>query len=122
MSQYSRRRWTRSEIGLMLELRAADVPWKRVAELCGHPRYGCQSKLQDIDANPEKFMDLPQRLSAIVQAKSDRIIVPVMPHSRLLFDQEIRERIAERGLTGGMFGDPPPGRSMLDKKLAGAAP
>lgn len=28
-------------------------------------------------------------------------------------------RIAERGLTGGVFGDPPPGRSALDERLHG---
>lgn len=106
----------------MLELRAAGVPWKFVAERCGHPRFGCQSKFRDIDANPNRFTELSGVPLRIAQSRSNRIIVPITPHSRLVFDQEIRERIAERGLTGGMFGDPAPGRSMLDKKLAGASP
>lgn len=32
---------------------------------------------------------------------------------------DLRSRIAERGLTGGVFGDPPPGRSALDERLQG---
>jgi hypothetical protein len=31
----------------------------------------------------------------------------------------MRARIAERGLTGGWFGDPPPGRSALDELRSG---
>jgi hypothetical protein len=34
-------------------------------------------------------------------------------------EAELRARIAERGLTGGLFGDPAPGRSALDRRLAG---
>ena len=34
---------------------------------------------------------------------------------------ELRDRIIERGLTGGVFGDPPPGRSALDERRAAAA-
>lgn len=32
---------------------------------------------------------------------------------------ELCARIAERGLTGGVLGDPPPGRSALDERLQG---
>lgn len=34
---------------------------------------------------------------------------------------ELMLRIAERGLTGGVFGDPPPGRSALDERTRAAA-
>lgn len=34
---------------------------------------------------------------------------------------ELRARIAERGLTGGVFGDPRPGESALDKRAGAAA-
>ncbi|MCK1460921.1 hypothetical protein IVB34_21795 [Bradyrhizobium sp. 2] len=34
---------------------------------------------------------------------------------------ELRARIAERGLTGGMFNDPAPGRSALDQRAGAAA-
>lgn len=34
---------------------------------------------------------------------------------------ELHLRIAERGLTGGVFGDPPPGRSALDERTQGRA-
>ncbi|MFB6460470.1 hypothetical protein [Bradyrhizobium tunisiense] len=34
---------------------------------------------------------------------------------------ELRLRIAERGLTGGVFGDPRPGRSALDERTKAAA-
>nr|WP_246718530.1 hypothetical protein [Bradyrhizobium elkanii] len=34
---------------------------------------------------------------------------------------DLRGRIAERGLTGGWFGDPPPGRSALDQRASEAA-
>lgn len=37
----------------------------------------------------------------------------------LSVDAELRARIAERGITGGLLGDPMPGRSALDKKLRG---
>jgi hypothetical protein len=39
--------------------------------------------------------------------------------SRLRDWTDLRARIAERGLTGGVFGDPPPGRSALDERLQG---
>ncbi|WP_407146266.1 hypothetical protein [Bradyrhizobium sp. ORS 86] len=35
---------------------------------------------------------------------------------------ELRLRILECGLTGGVFGDPPPGRSALDQRRAAPAP
>jgi hypothetical protein len=38
----------------------------------------------------------------------------------LVADQELRDRIRECGLTGGLLGDPPPGRSALDQKRGGA--
>lgn len=34
---------------------------------------------------------------------------------------ELRARIAERGLTGGVLGDPAPGRSALDERIRAAA-
>jgi hypothetical protein len=34
---------------------------------------------------------------------------------------DLRARIAERGLTGGVFNDPPPGRSALDEHTRAAA-
>jgi len=34
---------------------------------------------------------------------------------------ELQLRIAERGLTAGFFGDPPPGRSALDERRAAAS-
>jgi hypothetical protein len=36
-------------------------------------------------------------------------------------DADLRARIAERGLTGGVFNDPPPGRSALDERTRAAA-
>jgi hypothetical protein len=47
---------------------------------------------------------------------ASRIATPI---SRLVADAELRDRIAERGLTAGILGDPPPGRSALDLKRAG---
>ncbi|MET3991656.1 hypothetical protein ABID65_003296 [Bradyrhizobium sp. S3.9.2] len=45
-----------------------------------------------------------------------------MPSLDALREQaELRLRIAERGLTGGVFGDPPPGRSALDQRANGLA-
>lgn len=40
-------------------------------------------------------------------------------YSTLLADAELRARIEIRGITGGLLGDPAPGRSALDRKLAG---
>lgn len=48
--------------------------------------------------------------------------IALTPRSKLIFDQELRDRIRERGLTAGFFGDPMPGRSALDRKRSEAAP
>lgn len=39
----------------------------------------------------------------------------------LVADAELRARIALQGLTAGIFGDPPPGRSALDEKKRGGS-
>ena len=45
----------------------------------------------------------------------------VEPNPKALADRERRSRIPDtRDLTGRLLGDPPPGRSALDRKLAAA--
>lgn len=39
--------------------------------------------------------------------------------AKLVMDAELRSRIAVMGITGGLLGDPLPGRSALDKKREG---
>jgi hypothetical protein len=38
---------------------------------------------------------------------------------RLIIDAELRSRIEVLGITAGLLGDPPPGRSALDERRAG---
>lgn len=39
--------------------------------------------------------------------------------AKLVMDAELRSRIEVQGITGGLLGDPMPGRSALDRKRAG---
>jgi hypothetical protein len=69
-------------------------------------------------------MNMLQRLAAASPPLAPRSPGPppspsVVATSRLVLDAELRNRIAERGITGGLLGDPPPGRSALDEKRAG---
>lgn len=72
---------------------------------------------------PQKIK--PAIAHRLVETAPARAVPPasasVVPTSRLVADAELRDRIAERGLTAGFFGDPAPGRSALDEKRASGA-
>ncbi len=54
--------------------------------------------------------------SAILQAPPSAKLPRTVSVGVLMADQELRDRIRERGLTGGLLGDPAPGRSALDQR------
>jgi hypothetical protein len=123
------KRWTRDEDALLLQLKDEGLlRIEIVKRLDGRTIQGIDERYKTLRlrrgekmrANGRPRKSLP---SAIAQAAPD-----VGPHravssSILAADQDLRSRISERGLTGGMFGDPAPGRSALDlKRLSTSQP
>jgi hypothetical protein len=58
----------------------------------------------------------PQGLPVVAGAPGPYRPARHVSTSVLIADADLRGRIATQGLTAGLFGDPPPGRSALDQK------
>ncbi len=105
------------------------MSWAEIAPLVGHPHLSCATKMSEIRARRQRAGGapppskrgrppkpyVPQRPPAIPAPPSARSCRT----STLLADAELRARIEVLGPTGGLCGDPMPGRSALDQKRAG---
>lgn len=132
-----RSHWTEADQARLLKLRdddgldwsavAAAMPgrtlaackvqyYERLRERCGARRYSATRQLPPAPPRPAPVA-APAVTPAPVVAREAR----GGSLAGLREAAELRLRIAERGLTGGVFGDPPPGRSALDERARPAA-
>lgn len=135
--------WTVSEIGRLIRQRGAGMSFETIAGLSdGRTAAACQTKFYlevgrqrssvDIDLEAKRKRAARLLQASLAHAALTPAIVPPprqippasgasMSTAVLMLDAELRNRIAEFGITAGLLGDPPPGRSALDKKRAGEA-
>lgn len=114
--------WSESEVALLIKLKAEGKPWKFIAEaLPRHSRSACEQRYYSRNGRPKPAERPAARTIVVQQAKDTRTASRAVPTSRLVIDAEIRARIELQGLTAGLLGDPPAGRSALDKRLGGVA-
>jgi hypothetical protein len=112
-----------------------EMTWSAIALRIGLPRSTCENhynKHRSSHPLPMKRMDPPPQpevpaapkrkyykasLGAVISQAPPSARQPrTVPMSVLVADQDLRDRIRERGLTGGLLGDPAPGRSALDQR------
>lgn len=135
------RGWSERELARLVALRARGAKWADIsAALRGRSTSACTLAFYNIGAKRRReearakaraeAPRAPLKVRCIMpavkpdQAPSRALPAPsagVVATSRLVADAELRDRIAERGLTAGIFGDPAPGRSALDLKRASEA-
>ena len=120
--------WTDQQKALLWQLREVEgCPWDFVARRCGHPKGSCQTRLsmlrrERVNAvTPDMIAARPRKL--VLRAPANLVMQPVLPPSArtmrtaiLVADAELRARCEVLGLTGGLLGDPLPGRSALDQR------
>lgn len=115
--------------------------WKAIALELGHSATSCHVKMSTIrvrrrnerirERTAEEEANAKAREKARREAGKAQVLkaprVPDPPYNRststarLQWDAELRARIEVLGITGGMLGDPAPGRSALEQKRAGIA-
>lgn len=121
----TRNDWTASEMDLLLRLKAEGKRWRFIGEaLPRHSLSSCEVKYHAL-TRPAKSRAVakpppaaPRPFSA-QQATGGAPTGRVISTARMVVDAELRDRIGAQGVTAGLLGDPMPGRSMLDKRLAG---
>lgn len=139
-----RQKWTDAEIAQLLKLvdgfkaRGLRPRWREIAAATGHHDNSCVVKYHSIrsrEADLAARKEIDQKIAA---AEARPLFKTPVPHDvpmkprvqnpefgrgtstwRLQIDAEMRSRIAVRGVTGGLLGDPMPGRSALDRRRAG---
>lgn len=143
MTGYNGNRWLKPQLDLMVRLvDEAKAAGRRpnfgvIAPQVGHPISSCQQMMTRIRHARLREIALAERASAdrferelnAKQQPPETVHPPARmniraeaPFSRststhiLVADAELRARIEVCGLTGGLFGDPIPGRSALDEK------
>lgn len=145
----SNRRWTTGQVAILLdavrEARSGTVrirvPWEEVAARTGHSVSSCRDKVAQERVRAGNRLvrqlvgheDEPMRKAPPGPSATSNLVAPVRakvgfidftrPTSTFRFsvDAEIRSRIADQGVTAGLLGDPPAGRSALDKRCRGDA-
>lgn len=138
--------WTDAQMVQLEELANAytadgrRIQWHIIAAEVHHPVHSCQTRMSEIRGrrrDEEKRAQLrairlvhgtaPVTPAMTVEPPPPVKIVHVPDHSRststakLRMDAELRARIEILGITGGMLGDPEPGRSALDQKRSALA-
>lgn len=119
----SARTWTDERYALMEELRKKRRKWHEIGQIIGVSGALCCKKYLEHKAKI-RIAERRKQLEALGPQKP----MPVHPPALALPDQpqryfgnidaDLRTRIARQGLTAGVFGDPPPGRSALDQRQA----
>lgn len=138
-----REKWTASQIETLLVMvttakREGKRPgWNAASAATGHHESSCRLKYNAICAR-EGDLKLREEIDRKIAAREAQSALKVSAEQvpikarvgnpdfsrggstmKFLVDAEIRNRIAEQGVTAGLLGDPMPGRSALDKHRAG---
>lgn len=143
MRRINRRRWEVSEVAVLLAMiadckrRGVRNEWRKISAATGHTESSCVQRWHSEVAKArgrEVTAEAERRAALIRQMKPpEPKHVPLKPRvenpaygqttstAMLVMDAELRSRISELGITGGLLGDPAPGRSALDKKRMAAA-
>lgn len=131
-----RSHWTEADQARLLKLRDVDkLDWSAiVAAMPGRTLAGCKiqyyGRLRDRSQakryNPTRQLPAPLPPAPVVEpAVTPAPVIGRQARGAALEclrdAAELRLRIAERGVTGGLLGDPPPGRSALDERARAAA-
>lgn len=133
--------WTERDLWNLKAWRGAGMTFEQIAVLlpgrtagaCAVALYSVNVKLRRIEilaststpVERKKPGPKPKPVVVRVHAPLPQLAAAEPPsptrvsYSTLLADAELRARIEIRGITGGLCGDPAPGRSALDRKLAG---
>lgn len=124
--------WTDQQKALLWQLREVEgSPWSEVAQRVGHPKGSCQTYLSLIKrervsgvtrtGDDGTAVAPPRKL--FLRAPANLVMPSALPPSArtmrtaiLVADAELRARCEVLGLTGGLLGDPLPGRSALDQR------
>lgn len=137
----NRNRWTPEQLTRMTELRSRRprVPWDEVAREVGHPKSSCQQmmshsidrrRIENRKAECKALRARADELNAPKKHPPPLTLVRQQPAkpadpeyarssistAKLVMDAELRSRIEVMGITGGLLGDPLPGRSALDRR------
>lgn len=120
--------WTAMQKDLLVRLVEANRPWPEISQRCGHTKASCQTMMSYIrngrkrDGGELVTVTRPPVPPIFISPQVAPAAVPTGRHRRtstLIVDAELRARIETLGPTGGLCGDPMPGRSALDKMRAG---
>lgn len=129
------KRWTEAEHRKLIHMRNVErLPWPKIMlpgrnpKCCKneyfHRRFG---DLLPAGASFPRALHAPRvrRAAPRPEPRTQIVVggaVPAKPRQMNLeavrHRAELRDRILERGITGGLCGDPPPGRSALDQRIA----
>ena len=128
--------WQPHQCEMLERLLAAGCAYNKISERVGHPIFSCRTKASELRAQRRRDAGQPKPKPAkvrkaaapkqmppapiFVQAKAPAEPVRPARNSMLVMDAELRSRISEQGITAGLLGDPPSGRSALDAKKASA--
>lgn len=124
--------WSEAEDARLDELRASGLVWEVIGErMPGRTQQACRQRYSLRHGKPSVR---PAAAPAPAAAPRQAPLAPVLAvlqeaearsfgrrisTATLLADAELRARIATKGLTAGLLGDPPPGRSALDERNGG---
>ncbi len=134
-------RWTPDQIEKLCEIidehaaAGRRIRWKEEAPRLGHPISACQQMANKL-RHDRRELKRRAELRAM-REKVDRIVIvpDALPRTpkvqnpeftratstyRYTVDAELRARIESQGVTAGLLGDPPAGRSALDQKRGAA--
>lgn len=112
----SKRTWTDEKLKRLVLLRDGKrMKWKAIGAAFGVDGALCCTKYHLYKAN----LRIAERRKQLSAAPPPPIVfTPADPDKRYFqdADADLRLRIARQGLTAGVFGDPPAGRSALDQR------
>ena len=141
-------RWSKAQTERLIQIMAdharnrTNVPWYHYAIVLGHSANACRDRAREIrrkrraEQQSADRAEIRDKADAAVKqrSRSPSIAPPIKPAApldhmaatstaRFRFAAEMSARIGAQGITAGLLGDPPPGRSALDqKRREGATP
>jgi len=124
--KWRRVEWTRERLELMEKMiiegerTGKYVAWSRHTKSLGHDAHAIRAKVYDVrearKRAKQRALTAPKPATPMPIGIDHRI--GTTNTNGLRFAAEMRLRIGTQGITAGLLGDPPVGRSALDKKRA----